>query len=65
MSYTCPVCNNCIEEYKHCYHDVSEYTLFVYWDELVNIYKGNDRVMTIKNPRRLDEEYIDKMLLLK
>ena len=72
MSYTCPVCNYCLFKYKYasCRHTVGKYLVFVYWDTEVRIYiqanysDKNSRI-TLNSPKRLDEEYIDKMMLLK
>jgi len=70
MSYTCPVCDYCLYDYASCSHTVGKYLVFVYWDTEVRIYiqanysDKNSRI-TLNSPKRLDEEYIDMLMLLK
>jgi hypothetical protein len=54
----------------HCNHIMGKYLVNTWYDGEVRIYTHNDEryrdlMIVIQNPKRLNEEYIDMMLLLK
>jgi hypothetical protein len=77
MSYTCPICNMIqIDEDKFfqydrvkCFHSVfiGKYRVIMHYDRVVQVfsYDGHDLLLQLKSPERLDEKYIDMVLLLK
>ena len=79
MSYTCPVCNNCLGAFfdsrdmtnVRCRHTLNKYVVCVLIGGYVNVYRANKAgdtngfLLTLKSPKRLSEEYIDMVLLLK
>ena len=73
MSYNCPVCNTLVggsHAVYYCKHQFGNYTVYCHDDGKVNIYleprKNEYRfLLTVMHPKRLDEKYIDTLLLLK
>ena len=78
MSYTCPVCNKDLAfvgsgdlTNVRCRHIINKYVAFVHDNGYVNVYSvgkagyPSSFLLTLKCPKRLDEEYIYKMMLLK
>ena len=66
----CLICNEIIERYTTkpgCIHHLGKYYIAVWYDGQVRIYNRNDfvAVMVLQEPKHIDEEYIEKMLLLK
>jgi len=71
MSYICPICNrNKITSELDflCGHDVGKYSLRIYTDGYVYVSmpsKDYYLVAKLHNPKRLDEKYLDMVVLLK
>jgi len=78
MSYTCPVCNKDLAfvgsgdlTNVRCRHVLNKYVVFVHTHGGVNVYYANKTgntngfLLTLQSPKRLSEEYIDMVLLLK
>jgi len=80
MSYTCPVCDKNTSFFDEdqfdvlcdvlCEHDIGKYYIITFSDGAVGVYLypitiRSSRILRLKSPKRLDEEYIDMMLLLK
>jgi hypothetical protein len=69
MSYTCPVCAMVLV-FGSCIHsNIGKYHVYVYSTGEVNVWDDGDvrngKVLTLDKPRRLDEEYIDMLVMLK
>jgi hypothetical protein len=68
----CLICNEIIERYTTnpgCIHHLGKYYIAVWYDGQVCVYNRNDRndfvsVMVLQEPKHIDEEYINKLLLL-
>ena len=65
----CLICNDIIERYSiksNCIHYLGKYYISAWYDGQVRIYIKNDSVpvMVLQEPKHIDEEYIDKLLLL-
>jgi len=68
MNYICPVCNEDFQSKyieKTCTHRLGKYTAYVYNDGLISIWYTGKFVVRLERPKRLDETYIDMILLLK
>ena len=69
MIYTCPVCSIPVLRMPHCFHEAGKYKLFIHYNGVVNVYIDrvslDTHLFTLRSPKRLDENYIDMMLLLK
>jgi hypothetical protein len=63
-TYTCPVCNKLLKTV--CEHYIGKYAVYVYFTGTVSVWDDDgNRLFRLTNPKRLDEEYIDKLVLLK
>jgi len=65
MNARCPICNNPI---YMCPHDIGKYRVYYYSDNVVTVWAGkypnNKRILRIDRLVLLDEERIEKLLLL-
>ena len=70
----CLVCNKRLENTNLveaiCSHAVGKYQVYIHYDGTVNIYPIDDNIVSnkllkLKYPKRLNEDYIDMMLLLR
>lgn len=65
MRYSCPVCKPMA--IYCCRHELGKYTVYLHANGNANIYMGRSQVvrLRLKCPKKLSEEYIDMLMLLK
>ena len=68
MKTLCIVCNKTIDHNTNtifCNHTLGKYNVATWHDGEVHIYDCMGRVLLLQNPKKISEEYIEMLLLLK